>query len=128
MRAREESLLSLSTPLVPIDDDVLAMPLVGALDPRRMEKVLEALLEGVERRGARAVILDVTGVPQMDGQTAEALVRAAQAVGMLGAEVVLTGIRRDVARTLVDLGTGLKRIMTCSTLKAGIAHVMGRQP
>jgi PAS domain S-box-containing protein len=127
LRAREESLISLSTPLVPIDDDVLAMPLVGTLEPRRADKVLETLLEGVRRSGARAVILDVTGVSEMDGRTAEALMRTARAVELLGAEVILTGIRPEVARTLVTLGADLGRIVTRSTLKAGIAHVMGRR-
>jgi anti-anti-sigma regulatory factor len=127
LRAQEESLLALSTPLVPIDDELLAMPLVGALDARRGERALQTLLEGVAGTSARAVILDVTGVPEMDAGTAEGLLRAARAVQLLGAEVVLTGIRADVARTLVALGADLGKITTRSTLKAGIAHVLGKR-
>jgi PAS domain S-box-containing protein len=122
LRAQQEGLLALSTPLVPIDDDVLAMPLVGALDARRAERILQTLLEGVQGTGARAVILDVTGVPMVDVETAEGILRAAKAVELLGAEVVLTGVRADVARTLVALGADLGRIVTRATLKAGIAH------
>jgi len=124
LRAREESLLALSTPLVPIDDDILAMPLVGELDERRADRVLETLLDGVTRAGARAVILDVTGVPRVDQETADLLLRAAKAVKLLGAEIVLTGIGPEVARTLVELGAELGSIVTRGTLRAGIAHVM----
>lgn len=124
LQAHEESLLALSTPLVPIDDDVLAMTLVGNVDERRAGRVLETLLDGVTRTSARMVILDVTGVPEVNEQTADSLLRAAQAVRLLGAEAVLTGIRPEVARTLVTIGANLGSIMTKSTLKAGIAYAM----
>lgn len=124
LRTQQESLLALSTPLVPIGDDLLAMTLVGGLDERRADRVLTTLLEGVSRSGARLVILDVTGVPDVDGRTADALLRAARAVSLLGAEVVLTGIRPEVARTLVELGTDLGSIITRSTLKAGIVYAL----
>jgi PAS domain S-box-containing protein len=127
LEAREESLLALSTPLVPINDDLLAMPLVGAIDGKRADRVLEALLDGVSRSGARAVILDVTGVPAVEDGTAEALLRAARAVALLGAEVVLTGIRPEVARTLVALDADLGTIVTRGTLQAGIAYAMNRR-
>lgn len=126
LRAQQESLLALSTPLVPIGDDLLAMTLVGGLDERRADRVLETLLEGVSRHGARVVILDVTGVPDVDDRTADALLRAARAVSLLGAEVVLTGIRPEVARTLVEIGSDLGSIITRSTLKAGIGYAMQR--
>lgn len=127
LEAREESLLALSTPLVPIDDDLLAMPLIGAIDGKRADRVLETLLDGVSRSGARAVILDVTGVPFVEEGTAEALLRAARAVSLLGAEVVLTGIRPEVARTLVTLDADLGPIVTRGTLRAGIAYAMSRR-
>lgn len=127
LRAQEDSLLALSTPLVPIDDDLLTMPLIGRLDERRAERVLTALLEGVARTGAQTVILDVTGVPEVDGRTADALVRAARAVSLLGAEVVLTGIRAEVARTLVTIGSDLGSIMMKGTLKAGIAYALKKK-
>jgi rsbT co-antagonist protein RsbR len=124
LRAQQDSLLELATPLVPIDDDVLAMTLVGGLDESRADRVLTTLLDGVARSGARVVILDVTGVLSIDTQTADTLIRAARSVSLLGAEVVLTGIRAEVARTLVDIGVDLGSIMTKSTLKAGIAHAL----
>jgi anti-anti-sigma regulatory factor len=124
IRAQEATLAELSTPLVPINDRVMAMPLIGAVDARRAGRVLEALLEGVAARRARVTILDITGVPRVDAQVAEALVRAARAVQLLGAHMVLSGIRPDVAQTLVELGADLGGIVTVSTLQAAIAHAM----
>lgn len=124
--AQEEALRELSTPLVPIAEKVMAMPLVGAIDGQRAELILTALLDGVSRQGARTVIVDITGVRTVDAQVAEALVMAARAVGLLGARVIVTGVRPEVARTLVDLGTDLQGIVTRGTLRSGIAHALGR--
>ncbi|WP_437854910.1 PAS domain-containing protein [Sorangium sp. So ce363] len=127
IRAQAQALQELSTPLVPIDDELMAMPLVGTLDARRAELVITALLDGVVRSGARTVILDVTGASAVDEQTAEALLRAARAVSLLGTEVVLTGIRAEVARTLVTLNANLGALTTRGTLKAGIAYAMEKR-
>ena len=113
----------LSTPLIPITDDVLVMPLIGAVDSRRAHDVLERLLAGMAELRARAVIVDITGVNVVDTQVADALLRAAQAIRLLGARVVLTGIRPEVAQTLVGLGVDLRHIVTLSTLQAGIAYI-----
>lgn len=125
IKQHEEALRALSTPLIPINDRVLVMPLVGSLDARRAEQVIQTLLEGVAQRGASAVILDVTGVAVVDTHVADALVRAARAVGLVGARVILTGIRPEVAQTLVALGADLSGITTCGTLQAGIARATG---
>lgn len=122
--AQQMALRELSTPLIPITDDALVMPLIGSIDPQRAQMVMETLLEGVAEHRARAVILDITGVQIVDTQVANALVRAAQAVNLLGAQVILTGIRPEVAQTLVSLGADLSSIATRSTLQAGIALVM----
>jgi PAS domain S-box-containing protein len=124
IRAQAEALLELSTPLIPISEEVMVMPLVGALDAERGERAIEALLAGMSRSGARVVILDVTGVPTIDTRVADALRRAARSVQLLGAEVVLTGIRPDVARTLVALDIDLGRVTTRGTLQDGIAHAL----
>lgn len=126
IRQQEEALRLLSTPLIPISDQVLVMPLVGALDARRAEQVIETLLAGVSRSGARAVILDVTGVAVMDTHVADVLLRAARAVNLLGARVILTGIRPEVAQTVVALGVDFAGIITCGTLQAGIAQAASR--
>jgi rsbT co-antagonist protein RsbR len=126
IRAQEAALAELSTPLIPISDQVMVMPLIGAVDSRRAQQVLEALLEGVASSRALVAILDITGVPVVDTQVANALLRAAQAVKLLGAQVVLTGIRPEVAQTLVGLGADLSGIVTCGSLQSGIAYANSR--
>jgi rsbT co-antagonist protein RsbR len=116
------ALLALSTPIIPINNRVLVMPLVGVVDARRAQQVIDTLLEGVVSRGAQVAILDITGVSVVDSQVADALIRAAKAVKLVGAQVVLTGIRPEVAQTLVALSTDLGGIVTCGTLQAGIAY------
>lgn len=127
IRAQEDTLAALSTPLIPLDDETVVMPLIGALDPRRVDRALQTLLDGVAAARARTVILDVTGVPEVDNQTADALLRTARAAALLGAEAVITGIRPEVASTLVGLGVDLGAVVTLGTLKAGIAYAMGRR-
>lgn len=85
-------------------------------------QVLAALLEGIASRRISVAILDITGVPIVDTQVANALIQAAQAVKLLGAKVVLTGIRPEVAQTLVGLGVNLSGIITLSSLQTGIAY------
>jgi rsbT co-antagonist protein RsbR len=98
------------------------MPLIGSVDSRRAQQVIETLLEGIAGSSARVAILDITGVPVVDTQVANALIRAAQAVKLLGAQVVLTGIRPEVAQTPVGLGTDLSGVVTRSSLQSGIAY------
>jgi anti-anti-sigma regulatory factor len=125
IRVQQAMLAELSTPLIPLSEQVVVMPLVGAVDSSRAQQVLETLLQGIASSGARVAILDITGVPVVDTQVANALIRAAQAVKLLGANVVLTGIRPEVAQTLVGLGTDLSGIVTRSNLQSGIAYAIG---
>lgn len=126
IRAQESALCELSTPVIPLTDTIMVMPLIGALDSRRAQQVLETLLEGVAAQRANVVILDITGVPVVDTQVANALLRAAQAVKLLGAQIILTGIRPEVAQTLVGLGVDMAGITTLGTLQSGIMLAMGR--
>jgi anti-anti-sigma regulatory factor len=129
-RADQESLIELqalqlaelSTPLLALSDTTMVMPLVGAIDSPRIQQIMEALLTGVAKQSATHVILDITGVPIVDTQVANALLSAAQAVTLLGAETVLTGIRPEVAQTLVGLGANLSSIVTRGTLQDGIGY------
>lgn len=114
----------LSTPIIPISDNVMIMPLVGSVDTLRAQNVMETLLQGVEKHQAQFVILDITGVPIVDTQVANTLLQAAQAVQLLGAKVMLTGISPDIAQTLVGLGVDLSTITTYSTLQIGITFAM----
>jgi anti-anti-sigma regulatory factor len=124
IRSQDAALRELSTPLIPIADEVVVMPLIGSMDTRRVQQVLETLLSGVAELRARVAIIDITGVPVVDTQVANALVRAAQSVKLLGAQVILTGIRPEVAQTLVGLGADLQTIITRGTLQSGISFAL----
>jgi rsbT co-antagonist protein RsbR len=118
------ALAEMSTPLLTISDTTVVMPLVGAVDSRRVAQIMDTLLQGVSAHRAAIVILDITGVSVVDTQVADAFIRASQAVSLLGAQVVLTGIRPEVAQTLVQLGVDLRSIITRSTLQDGITYAL----
>jgi PAS domain S-box-containing protein len=118
------TLAELSTPLIPITDQVLVLPLIGVIDSSRAQQIMETLLSGVAERSAETVIVDITGVSVVDTQVANTLIQAAQAVRLLGAEVLLTGIRAEIAQTLIGLGISLSTLRTSGTLQSGIAMVL----
>lgn len=124
IHAQEASLRELSTPLIPLSEHVVVMPLIGTIDRGRAQLLMETLLEGIASYQAEIAILDITGVPVVDTQIASALVRTARAVRLLGAQVILTGIRPDVAQTLVQLGADLGDIITRRNLQSGIAYAL----
>ncbi len=126
IRAQQRALRELSTPLLPIADRVLAMPLIGAIDPDRSQRILEVMLEGITAARAQVAILDVTGVRDADAQFAHALTRVTKAARLLGAEVVLTGISPAVAEALVTEGAELGDTVTLGTLQSGITYALGR--
>ncbi|MGQ9772399.1 PAS domain S-box protein [Chloroflexus sp.] len=125
IQAQRATLRELSTPLMPIADGVVVMPLIGAIDTARAQQIMESLLYGVAEYKARVAIIDITGVKVVDTQVAGALIRAAQAARMLGAEVVLTGISPEIAQTLVHIGAELGTMKTTATLQEGIRYALG---
>ena len=122
IQAQQATLDELSLPFIPITDHIVVMPLVGMIDSRRARSAIETLLSGVARSRATIVILDVTGVPIVDTQVANALIGAANALRLLGAKIMITGIRPEVAQTLVGLGVDLNRLATPGTLQSAIAQ------
>lgn len=120
--AQAQALRELGAPIIPLRDRTLAMPLVGALTRERADQVTEALLVAVSQQQAHVVLLDVTGVPEMDTDIAQALVRTAEAVRLLGASVVLTGVRPQVARALVELDVDMRAFVFKADLQSGIEH------
>jgi len=114
----------LSAPVIQIWEDVLAMPLVGAIDAARAQRITDSLLEGINRHHAKAIIMDVTGVPMVDTQTACHLLQTIRAARLLGAHCVLCGIGADVAQTMVQAGVQLRGVKTLTNLQAGIRYVM----
>ena len=115
---------AMSTPLIPITDHILIMPLIGTIDSERAEQVLSAALEGVQSSRGQVVIIDVTGMKHVDTSVAGTLINTAKALRLLGAETVLTGIRAEMAQTLVRLGIDLATIVTRSNLQSGIAYAL----
>ncbi|WP_437486933.1 PAS domain-containing protein [Sorangium sp. So ce1014] len=125
--AQQDTIRELVTPLLPIAEGVLVMPLIGFFDSARASGIIETLLQGVERHSARIAIIDITGVKAVDVSVAEMLVQAARAAGLLGADVVLTGIQPAIARTLIELDIDLRGLITEGTLQGGIAYALKRR-
>jgi rsbT co-antagonist protein RsbR len=124
IRSQEATLRALATPLIPVGEGVLVVPLVGAVDAGRAKQLLEALLAGVAAHRARTAIIDVTGVPDLAMDVADGLLRAARAVRLLGAQAVLTGLSPAIARSLAGAGVDLAGLTTRATLRDGIAHAL----
>ena len=98
----------------------MAAPLIGTLDSHRTQGFMERFLEGIVQAGAGVALLDITGVPIVDTQTAQHLLEAITAARLLGTKVVLTGVRPNIAQTMVHLGIDLSGVETCSSLDAGL--------
>ncbi len=126
IRMQEARLEELSTPLIPLNDRIAVMPLIGSVDAKRAERALNTLSDGVISKGLRIAIIDITGVSTVDTYVAGALMKAAQVLRLLGAEAVLTGVRPRVAQTLVGLGADLNTIRTRSTLQGAIEYAQER--
>jgi rsbT co-antagonist protein RsbR len=114
---KQAAILALSTPTIEVMDGVLALPIIGTLDDDRVSILTESLLAEIIRVRARWAILDLTGVSALDGRTARILSTVASAVRLLGARVMLSGIRSQVAQELVNLGQDIASLKTARTLK-----------
>lgn len=117
-----EAIRAMSTPVVPVRQGVLVMPLVGIIDAGRAQHILQTLLDAVERERARVVLLDITGVPVVDAAVAQALLQSARSVQLLGAEAVLVGVSPQVAETVVSLGVDLADLVTRADLQSGLEY------
>jgi rsbT co-antagonist protein RsbR len=118
--------MEMSVPILPLLDDVLVMPLVGALDSGRMAQAQERALQAIETEQSRFLLIDITGVPVVDTQVARGLVEIVQTTRLLGAEALLVGIRPEVAQAIVGLGIDLQEIPTRSSLQSGISYTTSR--
>jgi rsbT co-antagonist protein RsbR len=117
----------LSSPVIPVLDGVLVMPLIGVIDSARAALVMSTLLSAIEQHHAMIVLMDVTGVPLVDSQVARVLLQAADAARLLGAEPILVGLRPELAQTIVGLGLDLSSLKTQADLQSGIRYAARRQ-
>jgi rsbT co-antagonist protein RsbR len=113
---QQQELMELSTPVVQLWDEVLALPLIGTLDSERTQVVMESLLQRVVETGARIAIIDITGVPTVDTLVAQHLMKTVAATRLMGADCIISGIRPQIAQTIVHLGVNLNDIITKATL------------
>jgi ABC-type sugar transport system substrate-binding protein/anti-anti-sigma regulatory factor len=120
--AQRALIQELSAPILPLADDIWALPLVGAIDTLRAKRIADLLLATINRTHARAVIVDISGVPVVDTGVANRLLRTAAEARLLGTTMILVGISPEIAQTIVQLGIDLSSIRTCSTMREGLVY------
>jgi len=113
---QQQELLELSTPVVQLWDGILALPLIGTLDSARTQVVMESLLQKIVETGAAIAIIDITGVPTVDTLVAQHLLKTVAAARLMGADCIISGIRPQIAQTIVHLGVNLQNVITKATL------------
>jgi rsbT co-antagonist protein RsbR len=121
IRNQQHEMLELSTPVVQLWDDVLALPLIGTLDSARTQIVMENLLHRIVETGAAIAIIDITGVPTVDTLVAQHLLKTVAAARLMGADCIISGIRPQIAQTIVHLGVELGNVVTKGTLADAFA-------
>jgi anti-anti-sigma regulatory factor len=126
-RTQANLIAELSTPLIPIGSGIVVIPLIGSLDPSRLQRLMEVVLSGISETRAEIVIFDITGVPVVDADVAQHLTRIAGAARLLGADVIVTGISPEVAQSWVLIATGNHDLPTLATLERGIQFALRRQ-
>ena len=123
---QQQELLELSTPVVTLWEGVLALPLIGTLDSARTQVVMENLLQRIVESGAAIAIIDITGVPTVDTVTAQHLLKTVAAARLMGADCIISGIRPQIAQTIVHLGVELGSVVTKATLADAFAIALKR--
>jgi rsbT co-antagonist protein RsbR len=119
-----QMLREISAPIVPVAERILILPLVGAIDTERAQNMMTDMLESIRRHRARAILIDITGVPVVDTMVANALIRAVQAARLLGCEGILVGINAEIAHTIVQLGLDLGGLVTKGSLQEGLKYAL----
>src|SRR5919198_1490503 len=117
---QQEAIRKLSTPVMKLHDRLLLLPIIGALDTQRMKQLTEQLLEAIQSHRAQVVVVDITGVAEIDRGVANHLVQTIEAAGLMGAETIISGLSPEIANTLVDLGVDLARMKTVGDLQGGL--------
>jgi rsbT co-antagonist protein RsbR len=123
---QQEEMLELSTPVVKLWDGILALPMIGTLDSARTQIVLESLLQRIVETGSETAIVDITGVPTVDTLVAQHLLKTVTAIRLMGADCIISGVRPQIAQTIVHLGIDLQGVTTKATLADALATALKR--
>lgn len=120
IRQQQEAIRELSTPVLQVRERLLILPIIGILDSQRARQVTEQLLRGIRTNRAKVVVIDITGVPQIDSTVANNLVQTVEASRLMGASVIITGLSSEIAQTLVTIGVDLSKMNAVGDLQGGI--------
>jgi rsbT co-antagonist protein RsbR len=120
IKQQQEAIKELSTPVLPLRPGLLLLPVIGVIDSHRARQLTEQLLEGIRAHRAKAVVIDLTGVPAVDSAVANHLLQTVRAAKLLGAHAVVTGISTENAQTLARIGVDLSGLVTTSDLQSGV--------
>lgn len=120
IRQQQEAIRELSTPVLQVRERLLILPIIGVLDSQRARQVTEQLLRGIRTNRAKVVVIDITGVPQIDSTVANNLVQTVEASRLMGASVIITGLSSEIAQTLVTIGVDLSKMNAVGDLQGGI--------
>src|SRR5882762_2122740 len=126
IRQQQEAIRELSTPVLPVRERLLILPIIGVIDPQRARQLTEQLLRGIRTNRAKVVVIDITGVAAMDVTVANHLVQTVEASRLLGATVIVTGLSPEIAQTLVTIGVDLGKMNTVGDLQGGIEEAERR--
>jgi rsbT co-antagonist protein RsbR len=126
IQRQQEEMLELSTPVVELWEGILALPLIGTLDSARTQVVMQNLLEAVVRTGSEIAIIDITGVPTVDTLVAQHLLKTVAAARLMGADCIISGIRPQIAQTIIHLGVDLTNVTTKATLADAFGTALRR--
>jgi rsbT co-antagonist protein RsbR len=126
IKRQQEELLELSTPVVELWDNIVALPLIGTLDSARTQVVMENLLQKIVENEAMIAIIDITGVPTVDTLVAQHLLKTVAAARLMGADCIISGMRPQIAQTIVHLGVNLSEVVTKATLADAFAVALQR--
>jgi rsbT co-antagonist protein RsbR len=127
IKRQQQEMLELSTPVVKLFDEIIALPLIGTLDSARTQVVMENLLQNIVASSASIAILDITGVPTVDTQVAQHLLKTVAAARLMGADCIISGVRPQIAQTIVHLGVELQNVTTKATMADALKVALQRQ-
>ena len=123
---QQQELLELSTPVIKLWDGILALPLIGTLDSARTQVVMESLLQKIVQTESQVAIIDITGVPTVDTLVAQHLLKTVTALRLMGADCIISGVRPQIAQTIVHLGVDLQGVTTKANLADALALALKR--